>query len=134
VFTASAIEMLAGSVVLLFVSRVIFRDDWGAFRTASLDTWLSLGYLVTFGSLIGFTAFAYCLNELPATTVGTYAYVNPVVAVILGRVFLAEPLTPGLLAGGVLILVAVVMTTRARGPRPQPARRDPASMPAAENA
>jgi drug/metabolite transporter (DMT)-like permease len=134
VFSASAIEMLAGSAALLLVSRVIFRDDWSALRTASLDTWLSLGYLVTFGSLVGFTAFAYCLNELPATTVGTYAYVNPVVAVILGRVFLREALTPGLLAGGVLILVAVVMTTRARRPRPQPVRADPTSLPVAENA
>ena len=132
VFTAAAIEMLAGSAVLLFESVVLFRDDWGAFRTASTTTWLSLGYLAVFGSLVGFTAFAYCLNELPATTVGTYAYVNPVVAVILGRVFLAEPLTPGLLVGGLLILAAVLITTRAR--RPDPVRADPSPMTATENA
>ena len=70
------------------------------------------GYLVVFGSLVGLTAFAYALNELPATTVGTYAYVNPVVAVILGRVILKEALTPGLLAGGVPILASVLITTR----------------------
>ena len=134
VFTASAIEMLAGSAVLFFESFVLFRDDWGAFRAASSDTWLSLGYLAVFGSLVGFTAFAYALNELPATTVGTYAYVNPVVAVILGRVFLKEALTPGLLAGGVLILFAVLITTRARRPRPEPVRADPSPLTAAENA
>jgi drug/metabolite transporter (DMT)-like permease len=134
VFTAAAIEMLAGSAVLLFESLVLFRDDWGAFRVASANTWLSLGYLALFGSLIGFTAFAYALNELPATTVGTYAYVNPVVAVILGRVFLKEALTPGLLAGGVLILVSVLLTTRARRARPAPVRGDPSPLTVAENA
>jgi drug/metabolite transporter (DMT)-like permease len=134
VLTASAIEMLAGSAVLFFESFVLFRDDWGAFRAAGADTWLSLGYLVVFGSLVGFTAFAYALNELPATTVGTYAYVNPVVAVILGRVFLKEALTPGLLAGGVLILAAVLITTRARRPRREPVRADPSPLAAAENA
>ena len=134
VLTASAIEMLAGSAVLFFESLVLFRDDWGAFRAAGANTWLSLGYLVVFGSLVGFTAFAYALNELPATTVGTYAYVNPVVAVILGRVFLKEALTPGLLAGGVLILLAVLITTRARRPRREPVRADPSPLAAAENA
>ena len=134
VFTAAAIEMLAGSAVLLFESFVLFRDDWGAFRAASVNTWLSLGYLAIFGSLIGFTAFAYALNELPATTVGTYAYVNPVVAVILGRVFLKEALTPGLLAGGVLILASVLLTTRARRAPPAPVRGDPTPLTAVENA
>ena len=62
---------------------------------ASSDAWGALVYLVVFGSLVGFTAFAYCLNELPATTVGTYAYVNPVVAVALGALILGEPLSPG---------------------------------------
>jgi drug/metabolite transporter (DMT)-like permease len=67
-----------------------------------------------FGSLVGFTAFVYCLNELPACAVSTYAYVNPVVAVALGALILDEALTPGLLAGGTLILVAVVLTVRSR--------------------
>jgi drug/metabolite transporter (DMT)-like permease len=133
VFTASAIEMLAGSAVLLLQSFLL-GDDWTAFRTASTDTWLALGYLVVFGSLVGFTAFAYALNELPAPTVGTYAYVNPVVAVLLGWVFLREPLTPGLLIGGALILAAVLITTRARRSRPEPVRADPSPLTAAENA
>jgi hypothetical protein len=67
---------------------------------AASAAWAGIGYLVVFGSLVDFTAFAYCLNELPATTVGTYAYVNPVVAVVLGAALLGEPLTPGLLGGG----------------------------------
>lgn len=109
-FTASAVEMLAGSAVLFLESR-LFGEDLGAFAQASSRSWLALLYLGIFGSLIGFTAFAYCLNELPATTVGTYAYVNPVVAVALGHAFLGEPLSPGLLGGAVLILLSVLLTT-----------------------
>lgn len=120
--SAAAVEMLAGSV-LLFGESLLFREDWGGFATASAQGWGALAYLGVFGSLLGFTAFAYCLNELPATTVGTYAYVNPIVAVALGALVLGEPLSPGLLTGGALILAAVVLTTlrprRPRGPAPQ---------------
>jgi drug/metabolite transporter (DMT)-like permease len=122
-FTAAAVEMLAGSAVLFGESRLM-GDDWGRLAQASSSAWLGMLYLVVFGSLVGFTAFAYCLNELPATTVGTYAYVNPVVAVALGAIFLHEPLSPGLLGGAALILVAVVLTTTARmrrAPRQAPA-------------
>lgn len=108
--TASAVEMLAGSVMLFLESRLL-GEDLRLFTAASPPAWLGLAYLTVFGSLVGFTAFAYCLNELPASTVGTYAYVNPVVAVVLGSLFLGEALSPGLLAGAGLILVAVILTT-----------------------
>jgi drug/metabolite transporter (DMT)-like permease len=109
-FTASAIEMIAAGLVLGVESRLA-GDDLLAVAHASRHAWLGIGYLVVFGSLVGFTAFAYCLNELPASTVGTYAYVNPVVAVVLGHFLLREPLSAGLLAGGSLILLAVLITT-----------------------
>jgi drug/metabolite transporter (DMT)-like permease len=109
-FTAAAIEMLAGGAALL-VQALLFGEDFGRVWSASSQAWIALGYLFVFGSLVGFTAFAYCLNELPASTVGTYAYVNPVVAVALGALFLDEPLSAGLLAGAALILVAVVLST-----------------------
>lgn len=108
--SAAAVEMLAGSIVL-FAAAAAMGSDWGRMAAASTRAWGGVAYLVVFGSLVGFTAFAYCLNELPATTVGTYAYVNPVVAVILGALVLGEPLTPGLLAGGALIVLSVVLTT-----------------------
>src|SRR6185503_8248332 len=88
--------------------------DLGAFLTASPRAWSAILYLVVFGSLVGFTAFAYALNELPASTVGTYAYVNPVVAVALGSVLLGEPVSAGLLVGGALILAAVLLSTTGR--------------------
>jgi drug/metabolite transporter (DMT)-like permease len=108
--SAAAIEMLASSAVIFAASR-LFGEDWSRMASASFRAWGGVGYLVVFGSLVGFTAFAYCLNELPATTVGTYAYVNPVVAVFLGWLVLGEPLTPGLLAGGLLIVLSVALTT-----------------------
>jgi len=117
IFTASAVEMIAGSLVL-FLESALAGEDWGLLFGASASAWYSLAYLIVFGSLVGFTAFAYCLNELPATTVGTYAYVNPVVAVFLGWLILGEALTPGLVTGGVLIVLSVVLTTlRKRGVR-----------------
>jgi len=108
--SASAIEMLAGGLVLSLQSLLV-REDLGSFQSAPARAWLAILYLVVFGSLVGFTAFAYCLNELPASIVGTYAYVNPVVAVALGRVFLGEPLSAGLVTGGLLILAAVLLSS-----------------------
>jgi drug/metabolite transporter (DMT)-like permease len=109
-FTAAAVEMLAGSGALFVESRVV-GEDLGLVAAASSHTWLALLYLGIFGSLVGFTAYAYCLNELPASTVGTYAYVNPVVAVALGALLLGETLSPGLLIGGSLIVIAVLLST-----------------------
>jgi drug/metabolite transporter (DMT)-like permease len=110
VFTAAAIEMLAGAMALGIESSLA-GEDLSLVPAASLTAWGALGYLVVFGSLVAFTAFAYCLHELPASTVGTYAYVNPVVAVALGALLLHEPVSLGLLAGAALILVAVLLTT-----------------------
>lgn len=117
VASAAAIEMLAGSLVLGALGW-LFTEDASRLWSASPRAWGAVAYLVVFGSLVGFTAFAYCLNELPATTVGTYAYVNPVVAVFLGWLILDETLTPGLLLGGALIVLSVVLTTlRKKGAR-----------------
>jgi drug/metabolite transporter (DMT)-like permease len=118
--TASAVEMLAGGLVL-FAESALARESWAALEAASGDAWLALGYLAVAGSLVGFTAFAYCLETLPAATVGTYAYVNPVVAVALGHLVLGERLSAGLLGGAGLIVAAVVLTSR-RPPRPREAR------------
>lgn len=108
--SAAAVEMLVAGAVLAVTSHLV-GSDWTRMTAASERAWGAILYLVVFGSLVGFTAFAYCLNELPASTVGTYAYVNPVVAVVLGWLILREPLTPGLVGGGSLIVLSVVLTT-----------------------
>lgn len=123
VFTASAIEMVVGSLALLLESRLA-GEDLGRLATAPVQAWAALGYLVVFGSLIGFTAFAYCLSVLPAGVVSTYAYVNPVVAVTLGTLILGEPLSAGLLGGAGLILAAVLLTTRRPRARQAPPPRE----------
>jgi drug/metabolite transporter (DMT)-like permease len=122
VLSSAAVEMVAGGLLLVLWSRLA-GEDLSLVAGVSRQAWLGLGYLVVFGSLVGFTAFAYCLNELPASTVGTYAYVNPVVAVLLGSLILDEPVSAGLLAGGALIVVAVILTTMSKGRPAQ--RREP---------
>jgi drug/metabolite transporter (DMT)-like permease len=112
VMTAAAVEMLAGAAALV-VESALLREPLGAFLTASAPAYWSVAYLIVFGSLIGFTAFGYCLSVFSAATVGTYAYVNPVVAVLLGGLLLDEPVTAGLLVGGALIVGAVLLTTLA---------------------
>ena len=111
VLQAAAVEMLAASPLLLLESR-LSGEDVSLFLSASPTALLALGYLAVFGSLVGFTAFAFCLNELPAATVGTYAYANPIVAVLLGSFFLREAVSPALLLGGVLILAAILLSSR----------------------
>ncbi len=122
VFSASAVEMIAGAMILA-VESTLTGEDLGRIHRASPGAFGALGYLILFGSLVGFTAFAYCLHELPASTVGTYAYVNPVVAVILGAALLGEPLSASLLLGASMILSAVLLTTLKRRRAPDPTVR-----------
>lgn len=129
--SAAAIEMIAGSFALLGVAAA-FGEDPRRLLVASADAWLAWGYLVVFGALVAFTAFSYALDTLPAPTVGIYAYVNPVIAVGLGTVFLDEPLSAGLVLGALLILSSVALITRAR--RPPAASPPRTGAPAAEPA
>jgi len=112
---AAGIEMVAGAILLFTLSRVA-GEDLSLLPRASAVAWTAWAFLMTFGSILAFTAFAYSLSALPATTVGTYAYVNPVVAVALGHVVLHEPLSTLTALGAALIVVAVVVTTH--GVRP----------------
>jgi drug/metabolite transporter (DMT)-like permease len=72
------------------------------------QAWAAWGYLVIFGGVIAFTSFVKALRLLPTTVVMTYAYVNPVVAVILGRLILGEPITVWTVGGTVLIVLGVM--------------------------
>jgi drug/metabolite transporter (DMT)-like permease len=105
---ASGMELLAGGAALGEFSTL----HLGAVSTRS---WLALGYLIVFGSIVAFSAYGIAVRTLPTATVATYAYVNPVIAVLLGALILNERLTPATIAGGVLIVGAVVLVVR-RGP------------------
>ncbi|MER6316384.1 EamA family transporter [Streptomyces sp. NPDC001581] len=106
-FTGSAYQMLAGGVggVVVGLARGEQHGlDPAAFSTAS---WLGLGYLVLFGSLVGFTSYVWLLRAAPLSLVATYAYVNPVVAVALGALILDEALTWPIVVGGAIVVAAV---------------------------
>ncbi|MBT2406987.1 MULTISPECIES: EamA family transporter [unclassified Streptomyces] len=106
-FTGSAYQMLAGGTGGILVGLVRGEHhglDVTGYSTAS---WLALGYLVVFGSLVGFTAYAWLLQAAPLSLVATYAYVNPVVAVALGALILDEALTWPIVLGGAIVVAAV---------------------------
>ncbi|HVK22861.1 MAG TPA: EamA family transporter [Actinokineospora sp.] len=110
-FTLSAVEMTAGGVALLGVGAAIGEEvDFAAITAGSWAGWI---YLVLFGSLLAFSSYVFVLGRLPVSTVSTYAYVNPVIAVLLGVLFAGERFGPFQLAGGLVVLVAVVLVVRA---------------------
>ncbi|MEU6072633.1 EamA family transporter [Micromonospora sp. NPDC047074] len=129
-FVATVYEMFAGAAALaaLALSRGELRGfDLGTVTTRS---WLALAYLMVAGSLIAFTAYVWLLHHAPISLVSTYAYVNPVVAVVLGAMFAAESITTQVLLGGAVIVagVALVVSTErprrpAQGSTPEPSHR-----------
>ena len=108
--SAAAIEMLVAALGLLILSRLV-GERWQQLVDSPASAWLGLAYLIVFGSLVGFTAFAHAIAELPAGTVGTYAYVNPVVAVVLGAALLNERISAHMVLGAGLILGGVLLAT-----------------------
>ena len=102
---AAAIEMIAGGVVLLAVAAG--AGEFGSVRWSAVParSWVALAYLIGPGSILAFSAFGYALSRLPVTTVATYAYVNPVVAVLAGVLVLGEQLTWREALGAVVIVM-----------------------------
>jgi drug/metabolite transporter (DMT)-like permease len=111
----SAVQMLAGGAALFALAGA--RGELGRFHPAevSAKSWLALAWLVTFGSLLAFTAYVWLLGQAPVSVVTTNAYVNPAVAVALGVLVAGEHLTGAALVGGLLILVAVALVVSAEG-------------------
>jgi len=85
----------------------------------SLASWIGLAYLVVFGSLAGFAAYAWLLRVARTSLVSTYAYVNPVIAVLLGWAILSEAVTTRTLIAGAVIVAAVALIVSARADRGQ---------------
>jgi drug/metabolite transporter (DMT)-like permease len=135
--TASGLQMLVGSAFL--VGAATIAGEPARFDVASVSpaSALALGYLIVLGSMLAFTAYGWLLRHAPLSLVGTYAYVNPVVAVALGTLVLVEPLSLRTIVASVVILVAVaiIVTTRGRLAAPARVRPDRAAVtpgPAAE--
>lgn len=113
----TAIEMLAGSVLLLILS--ISTGELSGFDPSAISTVsvLALLYLIVFGSLIGFTAYIWLLQVTTSSKASTYAYVNPVVAVLLGWGLAGEALTPRMMIAATVIVGAVALITYRKGSR-----------------
>ncbi len=105
---ATAWEMLLGGCMLLAIALFTGARLPAQPRLAAVAALL---YLISFGSWVAFTAYVWLLANAPAAKVATYAYVNPVIAVLLGWWLLAEPITPIVIAGSVLIVIAVMLVT-----------------------
>jgi drug/metabolite transporter (DMT)-like permease len=122
---ATGLEMLFGGAVQLVVG--LLAGQWASFDAAAVTavSWGAFLYLVTFGSLIGFTAYTWLLNHASPARVATYAYVNPVVAVLLGWAVAGEALTARMFLAAAVIIAGVVLITTARRPAraPAPERR-----------
>ncbi len=100
---SSAYQQLFGGVFFALIALLV-REP---LPTPTTEAWLAWGYLVLFGSILAFTAFVSALQSLPTSLVTTYAYVNPVIAVLLGWLILREPVTPWTIFGGLFVLVGV---------------------------
>jgi len=106
-FVATVYEMLAGGLLLTVLG--LGRGELRGFELSSVTgkSWLALVYLLIFGSMLAFTSYIWLLQHAPISLVATYAYVNPVIAVLLGALLAAEPITAAVLIGGATIVIGV---------------------------
>jgi len=117
---SSGAQMLAGGLMLAATSAGL--GEFGRFRLNAVTGagWFALVYLIVFGSIIGFTAYVWLIHHESPTRVGTYAYVNPVIAVILGYFLGGEPIGLRTILGALCVLVSVIVITTTRKPTATP--------------
>jgi len=108
---ANGMEMLIGGVGLLVVSAVI--GEWSSFHPAGITnkSLFAVAYLIVFGSIIGFSSYVWLLRATMPARASTYAYVNPIVAVIIGWLVAGETLSGRVLIAAALIIAAVAAIT-----------------------
>jgi drug/metabolite transporter (DMT)-like permease len=118
-FLGVGMQMLCGGGFLLVAG--LLHGEAAAYHPAAvpLKAWGAFAYLVVFGSFVAFSAYIWLLREVEPALAGTYAFVNPVVAVLLGWIFAGETLNLGMVGGGALIVVAVALVVLGG----QPARK-----------
>jgi drug/metabolite transporter (DMT)-like permease len=108
---SSGAQMLAGGILLTLTAAMLGEFRGFDLRSVSVAAWLALIYLIVAGSIVAFTAYVWLIHHESPTKVGTYAYVNPVVAVLLGYALGGEALGSRTIAGTLLVLVSVVVIT-----------------------
>jgi len=112
------LEMTLGGVVAVAVGLTLGEASHFSVAAVSTQSLYGMLWLITGGAMAGYTAYTYIVHTLPAPTVATYGYVNPIVAVILGAAVLHEPVTWTVLAGGAAIIVSVVVILLGNRHRP----------------
>ncbi|SFQ66740.1 Permease of the drug/metabolite transporter (DMT) superfamily [Hymenobacter arizonensis] len=108
-FISGGMQMICGGVAMLILGLLRGEADGFALAQVTTKSWMAYAYLVTFGSIVAFTAYIWLLRVVEPALAGTYAFVNPVVAVLLGWAFAGEVLNPQMLGGAALIVLAVVL-------------------------
>lgn len=108
----SALSLLSGAVMLLTAGTIAGEARKFTLGQISTKSWVSLGYLIVFGSVIAFSAYSWLLEHYSPTLVATHTYVNPVVAVVLGWAYAGEPLTLNVAIAAMLVIAAVVLVDR----------------------
>ena len=108
---SSGAQMLVGGILLLLAAAILGEFNGFHWRAVSSGAWFALAYLTVAGSIIAFTAYVWLIHHESPTKVGTYAYVNPVIAVVLGYFLGGEALGPRTVLGTFLVLVSVVVIT-----------------------
>jgi drug/metabolite transporter (DMT)-like permease len=117
---SAAAQMISGGIQLFILAAVAGEFRGFHMQAVSRDAWLALIYLIVAGSIVGFTAYLWLLHYESPTKVGTYAYVNPVVAVALGYFVGGEAVGPRTLVGALLILLSVITITTTPKPIAEP--------------
>ncbi|MEX2195266.1 MAG: EamA family transporter [Thermoleophilaceae bacterium] len=121
VFLSTAVQMLCGGGAMVIVGLLAGEAGDVHPSTISLDSALAFAYLLTIGSLLAFTAYVWLLQNAPISTVSTYAYVNPVIAIFLGWAILSEEITAFVLGGAAVIVASVAVVVREEsGPVEEP--------------
>ncbi|MGA9508023.1 MAG: EamA family transporter [Candidatus Sulfotelmatobacter sp.] len=108
---SSGAQMLVGGVLLILTSTGLREFNGFDVRAVTFGAWIALLYLIGAGSIVAFTAYVWLIHHESPTKVGTYAYVNPVIAVLLGYALAGESLSARTIAGTLLILISVVVIT-----------------------
>jgi drug/metabolite transporter (DMT)-like permease len=110
----TGMQMLLGGIALLVAGILLGEVGQTDVTTFSMESVVAFVYLIVFGSIVAFTAYTWLLANVPVSTVATYAYVNPIVAVALGALILGEDITPRTFLAGALIIGAVVAMVSGR--------------------
>jgi drug/metabolite transporter (DMT)-like permease len=118
---SSGAQMFSGGVLLMLTAVLLGEFHGFEWRTVSTQAWLALAYLIGAGSILGYTAYVWLIHHESPTRVGTYAYVNPVVAVVIGYFLGGEAVGPRTIVGTLLVLVSVIVITTTPRKIPAPA-------------